>query len=125
MKWSALIMFTLLLPPAAVYAHSAEHGGQAVEVQGNNLELVVEPETKGIHLHLYITDATEKIVTNAQVKLQVTAPDSTKTLVVLTYDVKEQSYVTDLPMTAKGQYKVVALATVAGKKLNARYTFSL
>jgi hypothetical protein len=125
MKWSALLTFTLLLLPGAVSAHGAEYGGQSVEVQGNNLELVAEPETKGVHLHLYITDATEKIIANAQVKLQVTAPDSTKTLVVLTYDVKEKSYVTDLPMTVKGQYKVVALATLAGKKLNARYTFSL
>ncbi len=125
MKWSALLWFTLFLFPVAVYAHGAEHGGQAVEVQGYNLELVAEPEAKYTHIHLYLMDAKDKIVSTAQVKLQVMAPDGKKLALPLVYDVKENSYTANLAMTAKGIYKAVVLTSVAGKKLNARYTFKI
>jgi len=123
MKWFMLLLSISLLFPWAAYAHGAEHGGQAVEVQGYNLELVAEPEAKGTHLHLYLTDAKEQWVTTAQIKLQVMTPDGIKIAQSMAYDAKENSYVTDLAIVAKGEYKVVALTTVAGKKINARYTF--
>jgi len=118
MKWSLLLLTALLLIPITAYAHGAEHGGQAIEVQGYNLELVAEPEAKGTHLHLYLTDAQEKLVTTAQVKLQIIAPAGMKIIQPMTYDANEKSYVADLPVTTKGEYKVVALTTLAGKRLS-------
>ncbi|WP_218082810.1 hypothetical protein [Anthocerotibacter panamensis] len=123
-------LFNLLVSAAIlgapVLAHGApEHGGQAVEVQEHQLELVAEPEAKSTHLHLYILDPQDKQVTNAGVKLQILAPDGMKTALTLKYDPQEASYTGNLPMTAKGAYKIVALTTIGKKRLNARYTFKI
>jgi len=121
MKWPLILI--LLLFPGVVYAHGAEHGGQAIEVQGYNLELATEAQGPNIHIHFYLMDMKDRIVTNAQIKLQVTTPDGIKIAQALRYNAKEQGYVGDLVTVAKGEYKVVVLTTIAGEKINARYTF--
>ncbi len=123
-KWPTLLLTALLLYPGIVLA-DAKHGGQAIDVQGYHLELLAEPEAKSTHLHFYLMDGKDQLLTNAQVRLQVTMPDGTKKTLALGYSDKEKSYVADLPFNAKGTYNVVALTTIGGKKLNARYTFRI
>ena len=100
-----------------------EHGGQSVEVDEHSFELVVEPETKATHLDLYITGPKEKVVTQAMVKLQISTPDGQKIALPLKYG--DGHYTGVLTKVAKGEYKVVALSTISGKKLNSRFTFKL
>ncbi len=113
----------LLVFAVPVFAHGKpEHGGQSVEVDNHSFELVVEPEAKVTHLDFYITDPKEKAVATAMVKLQISAPDGQKMALPLKYG--DGHYTGMLAKAAKGEYKVVALATIAGKKLNARFTFN-
>ncbi|WP_287128555.1 hypothetical protein [Candidatus Cyanaurora vandensis] len=118
-----LTLTVILTAPGLAYGGKPEYGGQTVEVQAHHLEFVAEPTAQATHLHLYILDPQDKKVTNAGVKLQILSPDGLKTALALKYNVQEASYVGDLPLTVKGVYKVVALTTIGGKKLNARYTF--
>jgi hypothetical protein len=116
---AVLLAFTV-----PVFAHSKpEHGGQSVEVDEHSFELVVEPEALATHLDFYITDPKDKAVATAMVKLQISAPDGQKTALPLKYG--DGHYTGMLTKVAKGEYKVVALSTIAGKKLNSRFTFKL
>jgi hypothetical protein len=119
---STLAALLALTVPA--FAHGKpEHGGQSVEVDEHSFELVVEPEVKATHLDLYITDPKEKVVTQAMVKLQISTPDGQKIALPLKYG--DGHYTGVLTKVAKGEYKVVALSTISGKKLNSRFTFKL
>lgn len=118
----ALLVSALLTGP--VFADGKpEHGGQLVDVQGHHFELVVEPEAKTTHLDLFISDPEDKPVTTATVKLQVTAPGGQKTTLPLKYEGGHYTAVLGAPV--KGEYRVVALATVGDKKLNSRFSFKL
>jgi ribosomal protein L25 (general stress protein Ctc) len=114
----------LLAFAVPVFAHGKpEHGGQSVEVDNHSFELVVEPEAKATHLDLYINDPKEKTVATAMVKLQISGPDGQKMVLPLKYG--NGHYTGVLTKVAKGEYKVVALSTIAGKKLNSRFSFKL
>lgn len=107
---------------APAFAHGKpEHGGQVVEVQEHQFELVVEPEAKATHLDFYITDPAEKPVSTARVKLAITTPDGQRTDLPLKY--AGGHYTALLPGETKGEYRVVALSAIGPKKLNARFTF--
>ncbi|MGA7952861.1 MAG: hypothetical protein WCA07_05000 [Gloeobacterales cyanobacterium] len=124
MRKSMSSLVILLAFAVPVLAHGKpEHGGQSVEVDDHSFELVVEPEAKATHLDLYITDPKEKVVATAMVKLQISAPDGQKMVLPLKYG--EGHYTGMLTKVTKGEYKVVALSTIAGKKLNSRFTFKL
>lgn len=118
--WLPIILITFNTGNA--YAHGKpEHGGQAVEVQEYQLELVVEPEAKVTHLDFYIVDPKEKTVTNASAKLQIATPNGQKIVLPLRYE--DGHYTAMLTSTAKGEYKIVALTTIGDKKLNSRFSF--
>ncbi|MBC8124061.1 MAG: hypothetical protein H7Y22_19765 [Gemmatimonadaceae bacterium] len=119
---TALLLSAMLVFPGFAYG-KPKHGGQVVAVQGHQFELVVEPEAKGTHLDLFISDPSDKPVTTATVKMQVIGPDGQRTVLPLKYG--GGHYTVVLPGAAKGEYKVVTLATVSGKKLNSRFNFNL
>ncbi len=123
----AKIALALLLNAAFVLPISAadgpKHGGQVVEVQGHQFELVVEPEAKTTHLDLFISDPKNKPVTTAVAKLQILGPDGQKTTLPLKYGDGHYTAVLNAPI--KGEYRVVALTSVGGKKLNSRFNFKL
>ena len=119
---STLAVLLAFAVPVFAYGKPA-HGGQSIEVDGHHFELVVEPEAKATHLDLYITDPKAKVVAMAMVKLQISAPDGQKMALPLKYG--DGHYTGVLTKVAKGEYKVVALSTIAGKKLNSRFTFKL
>jgi len=113
-----------VLAVAPVFAHGEpEHGGQIVEVQEHQFELVVEPEANGTHLDFYISDPGDRPVSTATVKLQITAPDGRRIALPLRY--AQGHYTAMLPSGAKGEYRVVALTDIGGRKLNSRFTFKL
>jgi uncharacterized protein (UPF0333 family) len=118
-----LPLVLVALSTGTAYAHGKpEHGGQAVEVQNYQFELVVEPEAKATHLDFYIVDPKDKTVTNASAKLQIATPNGQKIVLPLKYE--DGHYTTMLTNIAKGEYKVVALTTIGDKKLNSRFSFS-
>jgi hypothetical protein len=119
-RWLPLIL--IVLNTGTAYAHGEpEHGGQAVEVQEYQFELVVEAEAKATHLDFYIVDPKEKTVPNAVAKLQISTPNGQKIVLPLQYE--DGHYTAMLTTTAKGEYKVVALTTLGNKKLNSRFSF--
>jgi hypothetical protein len=118
--WLPLML--IVLNTGMAYAHGEpKHGGQAVEVQEYQFELVVEPEAKATHLDFYIVDPKEKVVANASAKLQIATPNGQKVVLPLKY--AEGHYTAMLATTAKGEYKVVALTALGNKKLNSRFSF--
>lgn len=118
----ALLLSALLSGPVQA-GGKPEHGGQLVDIEGHHFELVVEPEAKTTHLDLFINDPKNRPVTTATVKLQVTGPGGQKTTLPLKYE--GDHYTAVLPTAAKGGYKVVALASIGGKKFNSRFNFNL
>jgi hypothetical protein len=118
----------LSLSPA--WAVTPKHSGQAVEVKGHHLELVVALEGKQTHMDFYVLGPSGKPLPDANVRFQVITPDGRKLMLPLSYEPEHGHYGALLPSDSqgsypKGQYKVVALTTVGGQKLNARYTFKL
>jgi len=118
-----LLVMLIVLHTGSAYAHGEpEHGGQAVEIQDYQFELVVEPEANATHLDFYIADPKEKTVANASAKLQITTPNGQKVVLPLKY--ADGHYTAVLTNPAKGEYKVVALTTIGSKKLNSRFSFN-
>lgn len=127
MGWVAVGLLTLV--PVA-WAATPKHAGQVVEAKGHHLELVVALEGKETHMDFYVLDPSGKAVPNAAVKFQVLTPEGRRLMLPLTYEPEHGHYGVLLPPDgkgsyAKGQYKVVALTDIDGRKLNARYTFKL
>ena len=117
----ALLLVAFVLP---VFAEGEpKHGGQVVEVQDHQFELVVEPEAKSTHLDLFISDPKNKPVTTAVAKLQILAPNGQKATLPLKYGDGHYTAVLNAPI--KGEYRVVVLTSVGGKKLNSRFSFKL
>jgi hypothetical protein len=123
MKVNPWLLAVLIgLHTGSAYAHGEpEHGGQVVEIQEYQFELVVEPEANTTHLDFYITDPKEKTVTNASAKLQITTPNGQKIVLPLKY--ADGHYTAMLTSIANGEYKVVALTNIGNKKLNSRFSF--
>jgi hypothetical protein len=112
------------------WAATPKHSGQAVEVKGHHLELVVALEGKETHLDFYVLGPTGRAVPDAIVRFQVLTPEGRRLMLPLSYEPEHGHYGVLLPADgrggyAKGQYKVVALTAVGGQKLNARYTFKI
>jgi hypothetical protein len=100
-------------------------GGQVVETGAYHLELVVLPEASGTHLDLFLqTGDTHAAVEGATVTGQVQLPDGSQQAVDFEYDDAGKHYATLLPETAPGEYKVVVLTTINGKKVNGRFNFT-
>ncbi|MBC8122751.1 MAG: hypothetical protein H7Y22_13040 [Gemmatimonadaceae bacterium] len=122
-KRAIVLMLSALLTGPVFAGGKPEHGGQLVDVQGHHFELVVEPEAKTTHLDLFISDPENQPVTTATVKLQITDPSGQKSSLPLKYEGNHYTAVLSAPV--KGEYRVVALATISGKKLNSRFNFKL
>lgn len=105
--------------------HSApRQGGQVLEVDNYHLEFVAAPEASGIHLDLFLqTGDTHVAIEGATVKGQVQLPDGSQQDVEFEYDPEGKHYAAMLPATASGEYKVVILTDINGKKVNGRFSF--
>ncbi len=110
--------------PQIIAKAEAKNGGQVVEVQGYHLEFVPEKTDKGAHLDFYLQKGdNHSSVGNANVKAEVTMPDGKKQTLALKYDPKEKHYTALLETKATGDFKVVILSEIAGKKVNGRFSF--
>lgn len=99
-------------------------GGQVIESQGYHLEFVPEKTDKGMHLDFYLQKSdTHTAVGGAKVTAQVQMPDGKKETLTLKYDDKEKHYTALLATKAAGEYKVVILLDIGGKKVNGRFSF--
>lgn len=113
-------------PSSKPMDHSAStHGGQVVETGEYHLEFVAVPEAGGTHLDLFLqTGDTHEAVTGATVQGQVQLPNGAQKTVSFAYDAEGKHYAAMLPETASGEYKVVILTDINGKKVNGRFSFT-
>ena len=132
--YKALLIITILgistpllaiaSPPPIIAKSESKMGGQVVEVQGYHLEFVPEKTDKGAHLDFYLQKGdNHSAVDDANVKAEVTMPDGKKQTLALKYDPKEKHYTALLETKAIGDFKVVILSKIAGKKVNGRFSF--
>jgi hypothetical protein len=109
---------------AAIANSESKNGGQVIETQGYHLEFVPEKTDKGAHLDFYLQKGdNHSSVGNANVKAEVTMPDGKKQTLSLKYDPKEKHYTALLETKATGDFKVVILSDISGKKVNGRFSF--
>jgi hypothetical protein len=105
-------------------AKAESKGGQVVETQGYHLEFVPEKTAKGMHLDFYLQRSDNHApIGNAKVKAEIMMPDGKKQTLLLTYDAKEKHYTALIETKATGDFKVVMLSDIAGKKVNGRFSF--
>lgn len=108
----------------AIAKSDTKMGGQVVEAQGYHLEFAPEKTDKGTHLDFFLQKGDKhSSVGNANVKAEVTMPDGKKQTLALKYDAKEKHYTALLETKATGDFKVVILSEIAGKKVNGRFSF--
>lgn len=114
----------LAISPQISTAGEVNKGGQVVEFQGYHLEFVPEKTAKGMHLDFYLQKSdTHAAIANAKITAQVQLPDGKKQTLPLTYDAKEKHYTAILETKATGDFKVVMLCDIGGKKVNGRFSF--
>jgi hypothetical protein len=108
----------------AAIAKSENKGGQVLESQGYHLEFVPEKTAKGMHLDFYLQRSDNHApIGNANVKAEITMPEGKKQTINLKYDAKERHYTAILETKVTGDFKVVMLSDIAGKKVNGRFSF--
>ncbi|MDX2256094.1 MAG: hypothetical protein NW214_11305 [Pseudanabaenaceae cyanobacterium bins.39] len=101
-------------------------GGQVIEVDAYHLELLMVKEESNIHLDFFLqTGDTHEAIPDAKVTAQVQFPDGSQKSYNLTYDASNKHYATNLPTNASGEYKIVVLSDIEGKKVNGRFNFKL
>jgi hypothetical protein len=107
-----------------ITAGEVNNGGQVIESQGYHLEFVPEKTAKGMHLDFYLQKSdTHAAIANAKITAQVQLPDGKKQTLPLTYDAKEKHYTAILETKGTGDFKVVMLCDIGGKKVNGRFSF--
>jgi hypothetical protein len=110
--------------PAQAGSGEANKGGQVIEVGAYHLEFVPKKEINGTHLDLYLQNGSNhQPIPNAQVTAQIQMPDGTKKTLPLKYDAKGKHYTALLASKVSGDFKVVILCTISGKKVNGRFSF--
>ena len=107
--------------------HSAPaQGGQVVEVGDYHLELVALPDNAGTHLDLFLLSGdTHEPIPEAQVTAQVQLPDGSQQAVPMDYDAAGKHYAGTFSESAPGEYGVAIVTDIQGKKVNARFNFTL
>jgi len=110
--------------PQIIAKAEAKTIGQVIESQGYHLEFVPKKTDKGAHLNFYFQKSdTHASVGNAKVTAQVQLPDGKRETVTLKYDPKEKHYTALLTTKVTGDFKVVVLCDINGKKVNGRFSF--
>jgi hypothetical protein len=105
-------------------AKAESKGGQVVETQGYHLEFVPKKTAKGMHLDFYLQRSdNHDPIANANVKAEITMPEGKKQTASLKYNAKDKHYTALLETKATGDFKVVMLSDIAGKKVNGRFSF--
>jgi hypothetical protein len=96
-----------------------------VELDQYRFRLSPEIEPGGqAHLDLYIHDAKDQHVANAQVVMALTAADGHKMTVKLVEAKADQHYMGKTMLEDLGDYQAVAQVTINGKQLNPRFSFT-
>jgi hypothetical protein len=99
-------------------------GGQVVEVGAYHLELVSINEDGGVHIDLFLQNGSDHSpIPDAKVSAQVQLPNGTKKSLDMPYKEDGKHYGALLSETIAGEYKVVILSEIKGKKINGRFTF--
>jgi hypothetical protein len=115
-------------PETSAATQSNSHGGQGgqvIETDEYHLELVTIPEATGTHLDFFLQKGdNHEAISNAKVIAQVQLPDGTQQSLDMSYDTEGKHYAVLLPATATGEYKVIILSDIGGKKVNGRFTFT-
>lgn len=116
--------------PAAETVAKTEHpaqsqGGQVIETGPYHLELLPVVESEGIHLDFYLQKGdNHQAISEAKVTGQVQSPTGEQSTLAFDYDVAGQHYYALLPEKSVGEYKVVILTEIDGKKVNGRFSFN-
>lgn len=99
------------------------HGsGQAVEVDGYHIELKSHKEDKVTHLDIAFQKGDNyEVVMGAKVTAEIKMTDGTSKTLSLPYKSTEKVYRTDLSDLPPGDYKLIVLSEIDGKKMNARF----
>jgi hypothetical protein len=102
----------------------ANKGGQVLESGPYHLEFVPEVSADKTHLDFYLQNGSNhQPIPNAKVIAEIRMPDGTQKRLPLTYDAKDKHYTAILPGKAAGEYKVIILSDINGKKVNGRFSF--
>jgi hypothetical protein len=111
-------------PVQTIIAKAESKGGQVIETQGYHLEFVPKKSAKGMHLDFYLQRSDNHVtIGNAKIKAEIMMPDGKKQTINLKYDAKEKHYTGILETKATGDFKVVMLSDISGKKVNGRFSF--
>jgi hypothetical protein len=88
------------------------------------LEFVAGKEEGSTHLDFFLFKGdNHEPVSDAKVTAQVQFPDGTQKFFDLAYDAPEKHYHIKLDGKTAGEYKVVILTDIKGKKVNGRFSF--
>lgn len=103
------------------------HGtGQSVEVDGYHIELKPHKEDKVTHLDVAVQKGeNHEVVIGAKVTAEIKMSDGTSKTLALPYKETEKVYGTGLSDLPPGDYKLIVLSEIEGKKVNARFTTKL
>lgn len=108
---------------ASLQSHGGQ-GGQVVETGSYHLELVVGKEPAGTHIDFFLQKGdNHDPIPSAEVKAQIQLPDGSNKALDMAYDADSKHYFTFLPGNIPGEYKVVVLSQIDGKKVNGRFRF--
>jgi hypothetical protein len=76
------------------------------------------------HLDFYLQNGSNhQPIPDAKVTAQIRMPNDTQKRLPLTYSAKDKHYTAILPGKVAGEYKVVILSDINGKKVNGRFSF--
>lgn len=121
--------------PAEAHSHapgtpSHSHEAQLstadwVELDHFRFKLAPEIQKGGqAHLDLYVHDAQDQPVSNAEVALHLTAADGHKNSITLVEEKAAQHYTGTALLDDLGDYQAVATVTIQGRQLNPRFSFT-
>lgn len=115
---------TITHPETASPQSHGGQGGQVVETGSYHLELVVGKEPAGTHIDFFLQKGdNHDPIPSAEVKAQIQLPDGSNKAFDMAYDADGKHYFTFLPGNIPGEYKVVVLSEIDGKKVNGRFRF--
>ena len=99
---------------------------QSVEVDGYHIELKSHKEDKVTHLDIAFQKGdNHEVVTGAKVTAEIKMSDGTSKTLVLPYKSTEKVYGADLSDLTPGEYKLIVLSEIEGKKVNARFNLKI
>lgn len=113
--------------PGKTSTNTTSHGGQGgqvIESGPYHLELLTFKEANNTHIDFFLQKGdNHEPISNAKVTAQVQLPDGSQKSLSMKYDAQGKHYVTILPNTTSGEYKVAILTDINGEKVNGRFSF--